>query len=179
MICRASARPPLTRRLFKTHWTRGSFTRLREYPFDQAKGPLGVQQKTRISSEEISELVDSFYEKVRLDPEIGPIFNAAVDDWPAHLSVLKNFWTTVLLPERRYQGDPLAKHLQMGLDPQHFARWLALFAETAREVMLPAHAEVVIAKSHRIAETFQSAIAMRRGDGPEMGIFRAPVPGKP
>lgn len=138
-----------------------------------------MQHKTRISDAEISELVDRFYAKVRLDAEIGPIFNATVDDWPAHLRLLKDFWSTVLLPERRYQGDPLAKHLQLALDAQHFGRWLVLFAETAREVMLPAHAEVVISKSQRIAETFQSAIAIKRGDGPETGIFRAPAPSKP
>ncbi len=137
-----------------------------------------MQGKARISSEEISELVDRFYAKVRADSEIGPIFNATVDDWPAHLNLLKDFWSTVLLPERRYQGDPLAKHLQLSLDPQHFARWLALFAETAREVMLPAHADIVIAKSQRIAETFQSAISNKRGEAASMPIFRAPAPTK-
>ena len=133
-------------------------------------------QQTPISAEEISELVDRFYAKVRVDPEIGPIFNAAIGDWPAHLSLLKDFWSTVLLTERRYKGDPLAKHLELSLDPAHFARWLALFAETAREVMPPQHAELVIEKSHRIAQTFTSAIAQRRGDAAELSIFRAPVP---
>ena len=128
-----------------------------------------------ITREEISELVDKFYAKVRMDQEIGPIFNAAVDDWPTHLGVLKDFWSTVLLTERSYKGDPLSKHLELSLDPLHFARWLTLFAETAREVMPPEDAELVIAKSQRIAETFQSAIAQRRGDGPAMPIFRAPV----
>ncbi|HEY4009572.1 MAG TPA: group III truncated hemoglobin [Acidobacteriaceae bacterium] len=128
-----------------------------------------------VSSEEIDELVERFYAKVRLDQEIGPIFNAAVDDWPEHLAVLKDFWSTVLLTERRYKGDPLAKHLELSLDAAHFARWLALFAETAREVMPPRNADLVIAKSQRIAETFQSAIAQKRGETTAMPIFRAPV----
>ncbi|HTV07991.1 MAG TPA: group III truncated hemoglobin [Candidatus Aquilonibacter sp.] len=133
-----------------------------------------------ISPSEINELVDRFYAKVRLDPEIGPIFNATIDDWPAHLSLLKDFWSTVLLTERRYQGDPLSKHLPLSLDPPHFARWLTLFAETAREVMPPDHADLVIAKSHRIAQTFQAAIAHKRtGTTPELGIYRAPAPSKP
>ncbi|HEX4156446.1 MAG TPA: group III truncated hemoglobin [Acidobacteriaceae bacterium] len=121
-----------------------------------------MQTGPRISAEEISELVDRFYAKVRLDPEIGPIFNAVVDDWPTHLSLLKDFWSTVLLTERRYKGDPLAKHLPLSLDPPHFARWLALFAETAHEVMPPAHASIVIAKSQRIAENFKLAIAYQQ-----------------
>lgn len=116
----------------------------------------------QIPAEEISELVDRFYAKVRVDPEIGPIFNAAIDDWPSHLSLLKNFWSTVLLQDRSYKGDPLAKHLPLLLDPPHFARRLALFEETAREVMQPEHAEVIIDKSHRIAQNFQAAIAYHR-----------------
>src|SRR5438067_6939789 len=92
---------------------------------------MGAEQ---IPAEEICELVDRFYAKVRLDPEIGPIFNATIDDWPAHLSLLKNFWSTVLLMDRSYKGDPLSKHLPLMLDPPHFARWLELFEETAREV---------------------------------------------
>ena len=128
-----------------------------------------------ISREEIDSLVDQFYAKVRVDPEIGPIFNAAIDDWPAHLSLLKDFWSTVLLTERRYKGDPLAKHLELSLDPQHFARWLMLFAETAREVMDPRSAEIVIGKSQRIAENFKSAIAHKRGEKQPLPIFRAPI----
>ena len=109
----------------------------------------------QIPAEEISELVDRFYAKVRLDEEIGPIFNATIDDWPAHLALLK-------------------KHLPLLLDPPHFERWLALFEETAREVMLPEHADVIIEKSHRIAQNFQSAIAYHReGKLMEQGIWRA------
>jgi hemoglobin len=117
---------------------------------------------TQVSAAEISELVDRFYAKVRLDDDIGPIFNATVDDWPAHLALLKDFWSTVLLTDRRYKGDPLAKHIPLSLAPTHFTRWLALFAETAREVMPPAHAALVIAKSQRIAENFKLAIAYQR-----------------
>lgn len=120
--------------------------------------PLG----NPVPKEEISDLVDRFYEKVRHDPQIGPIFNGAVEDWPAHLQTLKDFWSTVLLTDRLYKGDPLAAHLDLPIDPHHFQRWLALFAETAREVMPGDHAAFVITKSQRIAENFQSAIAFQR-----------------
>jgi hemoglobin len=121
-----------------------------------------MQIEHKVPSEEISELVDRFYEKVRLDPEIGPIFNQAVADWPAHLRLLKDFWSTVLFTDRRYKGDPLARHLPLQLQPAHFRRWLALFEQTAGEVMPPEHARLVVAKSHRIAENFQLAIAYGR-----------------
>src|SRR5579875_1941094 len=104
-----------------------------------------------VPPDEINNLVDHFYAKVRQDPEIGPVFNEAVEDWPTHLATLKDFWSTVLLTDRRYKGDPLASHLKLPLKPQHFRRWLSLFAETAREVMPADHAALVIAKSQRIA----------------------------
>jgi len=138
-----------------------------------------MQTSHQITREEINNLVDRFYAKVRLDAEIGPIFNAAIDDWSAHLGLLKDFWSTVLLTERSYKGDPLSKHLQLSLDPTHFARWLALFAETAREVMSPEDADLIISKSLRIAETFQAAIASHQGEAaPPLSIYRAPAPPK-
>lgn len=126
-------------------------------------GAQPMQIEHQISAQEISNLVDRFYAKVRLDPVIGPIFNAAIEDWPAHLSILKDFWSTVLLTNPRYKGDPLSKHLELPIEPQHFERWLQLFEETAHEVMPAEHASIVIIKSHRIAGNFQR-VMFRPGD---------------
>ena len=119
-----------------------------------------MQIEHQISHDEINDLVDRFYEKVRLDPTIGPIFNDAIEDWPTHLALLKDFWSTVLLTSARYKGDPLSTHLKLPLQPAHFERWLTLFAETAEEVMPPDHAHRVITKSHRIAENFKRAMSL-------------------
>jgi hemoglobin len=117
----------------------------------------------RITEQEIGDLVDRFYAKVRLDGEIGPIFNAIVGDWPHHLAKLKDFWSSALLGTGRYKGHPMMAHLQLPLDPIHFHRWLTLFEETAKETLAPAHAAEIMEKSHRIAENFQAGIAYRRG----------------
>lgn len=117
----------------------------------------------KITEEEISTLVDRFYAKVQLDPEIGPIFNETIEDWPTHLALLKNFWSTVMLTTGRYKGDPMMTHLQLPLEPNHFNRWLELFAETARQVLPPAHAAAIVAKSERIAGNFKAGIAYQRG----------------
>ena len=118
----------------------------------------------KITEEEISTLVDRFYAKVQLDPEIGPIFNETIEDWPTHLALLKNFWSTVMLTTGRYKGDPMMTHLQLPLEPSHFNRWLELFAETARQVLPPAHAAAIIAKSERIAGNFKAGIAYQRSN---------------
>lgn len=115
-----------------------------------------------VSEGDIDVLVDTFYERVRRDAVIGPIFNAQVDDWPAHLALLKNFWATVILASGTFRGNPLEAHLKMELEPKHFERWLGLFRETALEVLPREKAEVFIAKSERIAETFQRVIAAKK-----------------
>jgi hemoglobin len=53
-------------------------------------------------------------------------------------------------------------HLELPLEPSHFDRWLGLFAETANQVLSPAHAATVIEKSHRIAQNFKQGIAFHR-----------------
>jgi hemoglobin len=116
----------------------------------------------KITEEEISTLVDRFYAKVQRDPEIGPIFNEKIEDWPTHLALLKNFWSTVLLTTGRYKGDPMMTHLQLPLEPNHFERWLSLFAETANEVLPPDHATTIIEKSQRIAHNFRAGIAFKK-----------------
>jgi hemoglobin len=34
--------------------------------------------------ERIAALVDRFYDRIRVHPTLGPVFNAAVHDWPEH-----------------------------------------------------------------------------------------------
>ncbi|MDE1156376.1 MAG: group III truncated hemoglobin [Acidobacteriaceae bacterium] len=112
-----------------------------------------------ITEAQIDLLVETFYARVRQDEEIGPIFQAVVQDWPHHLATLKDFWSSVLLATGRYKGDPMMRHLALGLDPQHFTRWLTLFAQTAREILPEATASLVIAKSQRIAQNLQNVLA--------------------
>ena len=115
-----------------------------------------------VTQVEIGELVDAFYSKVQRDAVIGPIFNEAIDDWPAHLALLKAFWASVLLGVGGFKGNPLETHLKLPLSREHFERWLELFAETATELLGPEKAAVFIDKSQRIATTFQRGMAARR-----------------
>jgi hemoglobin len=118
-----------------------------------------VNTETAITEAEIATLVDSFYAKVREDPEIGPVFNQAVQNWDAHLTLLKDFWSTVLLTSGRYKGNPLLAHFRLPLEDGHFARWLTLFAETANEVMTPPHAALVVRKANLISVNMKRVIA--------------------
>ena len=73
---------------------------------------------------------------IRADSELGPIFERAIPgDWAPHLATMHDFWSSVMLTSGRYKGNPVAVHLRVdGIEPQLFARWLALFDETCREL---------------------------------------------
>jgi hemoglobin len=73
------------------------------------------------------------------------------------------FWSSVALLTGRYHGQPMPLHMPLPIDARHFDRWLALFAETARELCPPAAADHFIERSRRIAESLEMGVAMRQG----------------
>lgn len=83
------------------------------------------------SREDVIRLVDSFYDKVRADAVLAPVFEEAIgDDWSHHLPIMYNFWSTLLLGDMSYHGNPFKKHIPLPLRKDHFAQWLKLFFET-------------------------------------------------
>src|SRR4051812_352820 len=98
-------------------------------------------ENSPVTEEAIHTLVHAFYDKIRTDPALGPIFNGAIPEgaWPAHLAKMCDFWSSVTLMTGRFKGSPMQAHVRLGgLRPTHFARWLHLFEATAREVCTPA-----------------------------------------
>lgn len=118
--------------------------------------------ETAITEAEIASVVDRFYAKVRVDPEIGPVFNDAIHNWDAHLALLKDFWSTVLRATGRYKGNPLMAHFPLPIEERYFARWLALFSETASETMPAAKAAVILQKAELIAGNMKRVLASRQ-----------------
>ena len=53
--------------------------------------------------DDVKNLVDTFYSKVREDALLGPIFDERIQNrWPAHLAKMYTFWQTILLGEHTY-----------------------------------------------------------------------------
>lgn len=119
----------------------------------------------RLNEESLGRLVALFYAQVQQDPELGPIFNDAVEDWPGHLAKLTDFWHSVMLASGRYTGNPMMQHLRHGarITPAHFDRWLALWDAATDETMAPEHAAILQAKARRIGETLQFVLARNAG----------------
>lgn len=109
-----------------------------------------MELNTRVN---IELLVNSFYEKVKTDELLAPIF--AHVNWPAHLPVMYNFWSSMLLGDQSYQGNPFQKHSGLPISSHHFDRWLLLFIQTVDEHFVGVNAEEVKARAKQIASVFQ------------------------
>ncbi|NJD08059.1 MAG: group III truncated hemoglobin [Methylococcaceae bacterium] len=106
----------------------------------------------------ITELVERFYGRARVDPTLAPIFRDAVADWEAHLRIIVDFWSRNLLGTHRYHGYPYQIHAQLPLKPEHFDRWLELFRQTAAEVLPVKDAEHVTERAEHMAKSFKAGM---------------------
>jgi hemoglobin len=111
----------------------------------------------------IERLVRNFYDKVRNDEMLGPIFDARIADWEPHLAQMCAFWSSVALMSGRYHGAPMPKHLPLPVDAEHFDRWLALFEATAKEVCPPAAQAHFVERARRIAASLELGLAGANG----------------
>lgn len=109
-------------------------------------------------------LVERFYDRVRKDPALAPVFEAAITDWSEHEAHLTDFWSSVMLGTGRYKGYPVALHLRHAahLTPDLFRRWLSLWHKTTAEVLPGSIAAAMQAKATRIADSLQLAILHQR-----------------
>lgn len=88
--------------------------------------------------EDIFLLVNTFYQNVRTNELLGPIFNNSIKEnqWPDHLDRLTDFWVTNLFGEVSYKGNPTKTHIEMdkaneySISQVHFGTWLNLWFQT-------------------------------------------------
>ncbi len=112
-----------------------------------------------ITKDQISDLVDQFYEKIRDDERLGPIFANAINassegNWDPHLEKMKRFWASVLLKTGEYKGQPVVVHNGLpDLQENDFSLWLKMFARTVEEVMEKDAQKPVYESARRIAQS--------------------------
>jgi len=104
---------------------------------------------------DIKILVDSFYDKIRADDLLAPIFNKVIQDrWPQHLKKMYAFWQTVLLNEHTYGGSPFLPHAALPVNQEHFDRWLLLFRKTVEEHFSGSVANEATWRAEKMAQMF-------------------------
>jgi hemoglobin len=133
-----------------------------ETPERRAEIARRIRTATGLDEAVLERLVRAFYATARRDPLIGHLFND-VEDWEAHIARITDFWSSVALMSGRYHGNPMAPHLKLPLQPDHFARWLTLFEKTAREICSEAGAALLLDKALRIARSLQLGLEAKRG----------------
>ena len=80
-------------------------------------------------------LVNSFYNAVQENEILGFIFNdVAKINWDEHLPRMYAFWTSMLLNEHHFSGNPMEKHITLSritsMTEIQFNEWLLLFTTT-------------------------------------------------
>ncbi|MEP1209297.1 MAG: group III truncated hemoglobin [Rhizobiaceae bacterium] len=106
-----------------------------------------------ITVEQISDLVDRFYEQVQLNPKLAPLFAENISgNWQDHLDKMKGFWRSVLLKTGEYKGRPVPVHLKIeNIDSADFEEWLQLFSSVSAQVFSDEAAAIINQAARRIA----------------------------
>ncbi|HET6632877.1 MAG TPA: group III truncated hemoglobin [Rhodanobacteraceae bacterium] len=130
---------------------------------------------TSLEPARVAALVDRFYEKVRADPLLGPVFDAVIEDWDEHKRLLTSFWCTIVLRKGEYRGNPMGKHKPLPIRSAHFDRWLALWRETAPQVLDAEGAALMIAYADRIGRGLHLGMGLGdRGTALGLAVHAAP-----
>ncbi|MBY0541986.1 MAG: group III truncated hemoglobin [Sphingobacteriaceae bacterium] len=108
-----------------------------------------------LSLTDIKTLVDIFYERIRANDLLGPIFNSILNDrWSSHLEKMYRFWQTVLLQEHTYTGSPFVPHAKLPIDQLHFDTWLTIWNDTINDLFEGEKAEEAKWRGDKMAEMF-------------------------
>ena len=116
--------------------------------------------------EDIKTLVNAFYEKVRRDELLSPIFNERIQNrWPQHLEKMYSFLQTVLLNGQTYSGSPFPPHAQLPINHSHFEKWIELFISTIDELFKGDKSTEAKWRANKMAEIFKNKIEYYKEEG--------------
>lgn len=116
-----------------------------------------TQKKDILDPQDVKTLVNTFYQKVLKDDQIGFFFNDVVKlDLESHLPVMHSLWENVLFYSGKYKGNPMTKHVAMNkiapLKQVHFDQWLMLWTKTVNDLFEGPKAQEAVEKANQIAK---------------------------
>lgn len=117
----------------------------------------------KLDESDLNALLAGFYDRVRQDDLLGPVFNGAVADWDDHLARIADFWSSLLTGSGRYKGDPIAMHMIHAdrITPAMFLRWLDLWDEATARTLDPVLAAEAQARARRVGARIETLISRR------------------
>ena len=130
---------------------------------DPSAEVMAMAPPLEIDEAQLAALIPMFYQRVRDDALIGPVFDGAIADWDLHFDNLIAFWSSVMLTSGRYKGSPMAAHLKHRgeITAEMFDRWLALWTEVTNDLLPGAAATALQGKAARIAKSLKLALYFR------------------
>src|ERR1700761_6642913 len=112
----------------------------------------------QITEPALRDQVERFYGRARLDPVLGPVFEAAIQDWPPHIAAITAFWARTMLGVPGYAGNAFARHQDKGIRPEMFGRWLTLWRQTAEDLFEPEPARSLTGRAELIGRGLSSGL---------------------
>lgn len=111
----------------------------------------------------IVRLVDRFYERIREDDQLGPVFSeVAKVNWETHLPKMYDFWDTVLFRSGTFRGNPIGAHAKLVLHTDmswaKFDHWLGMFRESVAELFQGENADHIVRCAEDMANVLYSKI---------------------
>jgi len=125
-----------------------------------------VQQQFDITDRrDVACLVNVFYDRVRDDDLLGPIFDdVAHVDWATHLPRMYDFCESVLFGAATFKGTPLVVHQALArhapLTAEAFDRWVTLFVSTVEDLFTGTMADHAKNSAMRIAATMEQHVTI-------------------
>ena len=124
------------------------------------------------NKQDIIQIVNTFYDKVKQDPVIGHFFNDVMKvDWDKHLPKMYNFWDNVVFYTNNYSGNPMQVHKNIhvlhAFKAADFKQWLKLFVATVDELFEGVNAELIKQRALSVATIMQIKIVTKQ----EIGII--------
>jgi hemoglobin len=121
---------------------------------------VSSDKKDILSREDITRLVDAFYDRVLKDDQLAPHFAGL--DFEHHKPKMVAFWSFVLLNESGYTTNVFDKHIHLKIDKHHFDQWAALFHSTVDGLFAGENADATKQRASVLAWTFSEKMKRLR-----------------
>lgn len=121
---------------------------------------------------DVSKIVRRFYDTVRADEALGPIFNQIINDWEPHLEKLTDFWEMTVFGTKGYEGNPIDVHQETDrkiggvISPYHFGTWLNLWFAAIDEGFEGPNADLMKFRARKMQTVLMVSIFEHRNKMP-------------
>jgi len=117
------------------------------------------------TKEDVTFLVDTFYEAIKSSPIQYFFADVAKVDWEAHLPRMYSFWESIIFGKSTFTGNPMLTHMALdNLSPikkDDFDLWLSLWNKTIDANFKGHRAEETKSRAQNIAQLMQFKIEQK------------------